>query len=453
MAKSFDLIVLGSGTRGLWLSAQAVKMGWSVLWVEIEQPRQSHDKFEFDEWPFQVGSAERRSEVNAEFNDFIQSVFQPKLQELAVQILTPDGPLELSGLVFKSSLNKFFGNNDRKLLEYLKSIQDGCGKKLDAHTRHIQELYLAHRWCLEWLASLRITREVSTLNWILDWSGTALDPSVGYWLSQDSSAQIADRAVAWAEKNGVKVKRGAKVADVSMQDGLAAGVEILGSEGFIRSRFVVVSCSSETLQKKLPTVGQKVRAPDFSSRIRWIWGRCGIRLKSGARPSGLMDFSSFVTDPLLPLSEANCGLVHWKSQDAEEHVTCWIRMAAADVKRKSYLTQMTTEVVNRLSTLFPRLNESIKEILSFEEYFEPIDIAADKFPIVFEKSCPFVSSKSRVRNVYFAMPELDMDLDYTAGLKNERNGLEFLRSIRNKELRSDRKIHSSRDGRDMVATK
>src|SRR5277367_1877111 len=114
MAESSDVVILGSGMRGLWLGTELVKLGWSVSWFQVHSAvgSVSHikpkDNFVFDDWPWQVGPKMERSQFINALNDFIGDVLEPTAQDIAVQIVTPQGPLELSGPGSDLALKKFF---------------------------------------------------------------------------------------------------------------------------------------------------------------------------------------------------------------------------------------------------------------------------------------------------------------------------------------------------------
>jgi phytoene dehydrogenase-like protein len=330
MARSTDVVILGAGFRGLWLATELVRRGWSVTWVELlTAPSNKRDGgFIFDDCAWQVGPIFKNSKMIQAADDFIQTVIRPLTQETAVQIVTKQGPLELSGGAVGRCLKKFFKETHKELESYLENVR--ASQKLDpvkgaqllyVHTQKIFQQASAKRWVLEWLGGLRRPRAVDTKDWVLKWDGDVLDPRHEFWLLQDGYADIAERAISWAEKNGVKVKRGAKVADIGVQGRVVSGIEMTGAEGYLHCKYLVVACSHQTLQLKAVNFAKNVKAPVKQESKKWIWARCGFFLKPHSKPEGLLPFSSFVIDPLMPLTESNMGILRWNVTEKGDCLT------------------------------------------------------------------------------------------------------------------------------------
>src|SRR5437763_1935489 len=110
MARTTDVAILGAGFRGLWLATELKKLGWDVTWIQLHSPTENKTEggFVFDDWPWQVGPQLTQSKIVQVAKTFIDDVIRPKAQDISVQILTPAGPLELSGGARDGSLRAFF---------------------------------------------------------------------------------------------------------------------------------------------------------------------------------------------------------------------------------------------------------------------------------------------------------------------------------------------------------
>lgn len=462
MAQMTDVVILGDGIRGLWLGSELAKLNLNVTWVQLHStPRGRRDGgFMFDDWAWQVGPVNKSSKLIQTTSDFIETVIKPKIQDISVQILTPKGPFEFSGGGQGRALKKFFKMNAQSLDEYLNAIS--AAQKLDelrgsqllyAHTQKIFKAPLSQRWVLEWLGSLRRPRAVSTADWILKGGGEMLDPQYPFWLLDDSMADIIDRAMIFAEKSGVKVKPKAKVVDVGVEGRRVTGVELQDQSGYLPCRHLVLSASYQFLISHAPKVAKNIKAPAMSANQKWIWIRCGFLLKGRSRPEGLLEFSSFVIDPLMPLVESNMGLIKWKSGEEHDSVTVWVRVPNGELKRGSFLMELQESVQRNMERMLPLFSKNKVKTFSFEEYLKNFDDFGDDFAVVYEGTSGFENARGRLKNVWLAGPGFDRGLELLSQLATEFRLFNKLVEVHTKESRRDRSVHSSRNGADMVSPK
>ncbi len=441
MPEITDAVILGSGLRGLWLSGQLVDLGWKVKWIEI-LPKSTCklDDFIYDDLPWQVGPAYRQSKLVQKVNSFVDSVIRPQSQEVAVQVLTKSGPLEMSGSASHRSLIKFFGQDALKIEELLNTIPNHDKRLLNFHAKKVFTLPSSRRWILEWIGGLRRPRLVTSKEWFSELGGEYLDPKQEYWVITDSSKEILERGIQWALNCGVEIKRGATLIDVGIQKRKITGVEISGGQGFIHCRHTIFSCS----QKVLKTINPALNLDEE----KLIWVRCGFKVKKSLRPTGLMDFSSYVLDPHMPLTGSNFGLLKWNSKFSEsDTLTVWLRLPREELGRPGRTRILTQEIVENLKTFFPYFERDLVVAISIDDFPQ---ITSDNLGIVYAKSAVPNGKTRKFPNLWLAGPEFDRGFELLSQLATENRTLETLEQVKAKEQRRDRALHSPRNGRDMV---
>ncbi|MCC6277981.1 MAG: hypothetical protein IT289_08715 [Oligoflexia bacterium] len=459
MAKNFDVIVLGTSFRGLWLSAELVALGWKVAWIPLMEDLQSSEKG-LDDWPWQVGPALTQSRLVSLSREFIEEVIRPQTQNLSVQILTLKGPLELSGPSRDGTIKNALGEKGSELKTFCDQInllsgsdQGGRGRQhLNSLVSQLARQPFAFRWPVEWLGGLRRPRLVGSLEWVMDFDGELLNPSDPYWLLNDNIQAVTDRAISWATKKGVQVLK-SKILDVGIDGKLATGVEVQGADQFLSCKHLVFSASLQAVGLRLPKFSETLKKPHREGFERLVWIRCGFKLKPGARPQGLQDFSSFVRDPFLPLIDGNFGLIKWVSGPKEDTVTVWSRVAFEDVSRRSYLTDLLKRVEQTADELFPFFSSHLQSVQPFEDYFESKEHTRDFLALVYDKKVGFVPVRHRYKNVWFAGPGHDRGLELLSRLATEHRLLTQLAVLRQKEIDRDRKIHAARNGGNLATQK
>jgi hypothetical protein len=462
MAKTTDVVILGSGFRGLWLATELIKLGWSVTWIQLHATATNKREggFIFDDWAWQVGPAHQSSKLVLVAKEFIEEVIKPELQTMALQIVTPQGPFEFTGGAQSLCFKKFFKDNYAELEDYLLTIR--TAQKLEglkgsqllfAHTHKIFKEPLSKRWVLEWLGSLRRPRTVDTFTWVTQWDGDVLDPELGFWLLQDSLTDVAERAMSWAEKKGVTIIRDAKVVDVGVEGRAITGVEIQGAEGYLQCRHLILSASHQIITKKLSKFSKNLKSPLRPDSERLVWARCGFFMKPHTKPEGLLGFSTFVKDPHMPLKEGNMGLLKWKVTDEGDYLTVWVRIPGSEINRRSYLMNLTQEIQKFLESLFPWFSRRLTAVLPFEEYFKSQELIHDDMALVFDEDSPFATHRTRLKNVWMAGPAYDRGLELLSKLATEMRLLALLNDVKQKESKGDRALHAPRNGQNLVDTK
>jgi hypothetical protein len=458
-----DIVILGSGYRGLWLATEIVKLGWSASWFQIHQPIPAikKDNFVFDDWPWQVGPNISKSHFVNMAREFIDDVLKPKEQEIAIQVITPNGPLELSGPAQEASLKKFFPKSYKEILSYFETIKqsqrvDKGQKILSNHTSKFFQRPLGERWCLELLGGLRRSRAMSTQEWVKNWEGDLLDPASHFWLLNDPIETVVERALQWAEEKGVSIKRNAVISDIGVEGRRATGIEIQGGEGFLSCKQIVLACSYDAAIKSVPRFAKHIQPQVKNDSEVYVWSRCGFYLKPGTKPSGLAEFSSFVMDPYMPLVGSNVGLLKWRVGDSTskgDSLTVWCRVPFAELRRRSYLMNLTEELEKHLGSLFPWFSKRLVAVFPFEEYFHSPGAIRDDLAIVYNDTNKFKASGSRLKNVTQMGPGADRGLELLSQLATEYRMLNQLSEIRKKELKRDRALHPPRNGENMVQPK
>jgi hypothetical protein len=457
-----DVAIIGSGARGLWLSAELAKLGWSVIWVQARTPETNlgKDGFEYDDMPWQVGSSQTNTKLSMLAGKYITKVIDPVAQEVAVQIVTKNGPLELSGGLGKYSLEKFFPENFEELEKYIECV--GKAKELtpkksaqliSAYTKKAFENPLSKRWVLDWIGSLRRSRLVTSRDWVLKWNGEILDPKAPFWILKDDLSHVVERGIAWAEKQGVVIHRNARIADIDVIGRLATGIAFDRAEGFTPVKRIIFSCSYQTIENKFSKFASVIKDPLKTDASALVWIRCGFLLKPGSKPAGLCDFSSFVIDPLMPLVNENAGLFRWKSGVKTDSLTVWVRVNLDEVKRRSFLEELQKNIQSQVTKQFPWFLKQLISSLPFEEHLLTQDLSHDDLAFAFSAKNTFKSQTTRLKNVYLAGPEFDEGLEFLSQLATEMKLLEKLAAIRLKELPRDRTIHTPRNGQSLGQSK
>jgi len=460
MPTDLDIAILGSGCRGLWLATEIVKLGWSVSWFQIHPPLPPLEKnnFVFDDRPWQVGPKINNSHFINMAQEFIDEVIKPKEQEMAIQVVTSSGPLELSGPALGTSLKKFFPKTDKEILSYFEAIkQSGRAEKnqkiLSQATSKFFERPLSERWCLEWLGGLRRSRAMGTQEWVKKWEGDLLDPSSHFWLLDGSIEAVVERAMEWAQSKGVSIKRNAVISDIGVEGRKATGIETHGGGGFLKCKQIILACSYDAAIKSVPRFAKHIKPQVENESEVYVWARSGFYLKPGSKPAGLLEFSSFVMDPYMPLNGSNVGLLKWKEREKGDSLTVWCRIPYAELRRRSYLMNLTEELEKYLGRLFPWFSRNLVAVFPFEEYFHSLDAISDDLAIVYDKKNKFKETHSHLKNVIQMGPETDRGLELLSQLATEYRLLKLLSKNRNKELKRDRTLHPPRNGENMVQPK
>lgn len=434
--------------------------GFEVTWVQVYQSPYHTEKkdFYFDDWAWQVGPADPNSPLVKATKDYVTNVIRPNTQSTTLQVLTSDGPIELADDTRARCLRKFFKDSWKDLNQFMDVIQSARKENprkryqiLEAHTQNIFKMPLGKRWILEWMGALSTSRAVDARTWMTKWDGQFIDPRQDYWLLEDGLGDVIERGIQWAEKKGVKIKRKASVVDIGSQGSLATGVELVGAEGFLKCRYLVVCHSLETLGKVASKFSTKFKDPVKPGAEKLVWVRCGFKMKAHSKPAGLESFSSFVVDPYMPLVADNMGLIKWKVSEDGDSLTVWVRIPHGELKRRGYMVELTEKILNKMRELFPRFSDELVAVRPFEEYFGSSDVGRDDVAMVYDDTTGFSGSRSRIRNMWLCGPERDRNLSLLGGLFTESKIFEELKLIRNKELRRDRKIQPPPDGESVVS--
>ncbi|MDZ4676646.1 MAG: hypothetical protein SGI74_03970 [Oligoflexia bacterium] len=462
MAKTTDVVICGSGFRGLWLASELVKIGWSVTWIQLHRTPSNKREggFVFDDWAWQVGPAHQNSKLVKATQEFINDVIKPELQNIAVQIITPLGPFEFTGGAQKRCFKKFFKDTALELEEFLLNVDSAQkmesvkgSQLIFAYVHKVFKFPLGKRWVLEWLGSLRRPRTVGTFDWITKWGGDILNPNLGFWLLQDSLTAITERAMTWAERKGVTVMRNAKIVDVGVEGRSITGVEIQGAEGYMPCRYLILSASHQTISQKLDNFSKNIKSQLKAGDDKFVWARCGFFMKPHSKPEGLLAFSSYVIDPNMPLKEANMGLLKWRVTNDGDYLTVWVCIPNSEIMRRSYLKNLLCEIQKHLESLFPWFSKQLSAVLPFEEYFQTQDLSHDDLAVVFDESCAFAKHTTRLKNVWLGGPVYDRGLELLSRLATEMRLLTQLSEVKQKESKRDRALYAPRNGQNLDNSK
>jgi hypothetical protein len=262
--------------------------------------------------------------------------------------------------------------------------------------------------------------------------------------------EMMTRGVAFMGTQGVHVVRGVPLVDIGLEGSVARGVEIGGAFGFLQSKYIVLCTNLHTAAHKLPRVAKILKSK--MPTVETFWVRCGFTLKPEARPAGVLDLSSFVMDPLLPLENSNFGILRWRCGKKMDSLTVWMRVKESEMKMPGQAADMMQSVEANLRRLFPRFEAGLISMVPFESYFEPGFAFGNRRP-VYSNIHGFEEPRFSAKHFYFAGPENDPTTELQSMLFSEKKVLDQLSIIREKELKRDRKVHSARDGRAVDATK
>jgi hypothetical protein len=131
-----------------------------------------------------------------------------------------------------------------------------------------------------------------------------------------------------------------------------------------------------------------------------------------------------------------------------------VRIPHGELKRRSYLMNLTEAIQRNLSQLFPLFSKRLVAVFPFEEYFQTPELVLDDLAVVFKEVNGLGDPRTRLKNVWLMGPSQDRGLEVLSQLATEFRMLHRMAEFRKKELKkSDRKIHTARDGRNLVAPK
>jgi len=461
MSDNGTVLVLSQGLRGLWLSVQLKKLGHDVTWIQAQSYQADPvERFRALNLPWQVGIPIPQSPVVKAGAEFVQDVLQARQQEIAVQILTRKGPLELSGGAREKTLKNHFPHSWKDLLALLdviasaNSFREEGRPLMAAHFKKLISRPFRDHWVLEWLSQLRRPAFIPTGEWVLERGGHLLDASRKLWYIEEPLAAVQDRAVLWAEKQRVRIIRAAEVSDIGFEGRMASGVEIKGQNKFLAGDHLVVCLSLWSLSKQkfsiFPRLG--LRPAEFEPLAVWV--KCRFTVKKGTRPEGMEKISSLVGDPYLPYSYSNLLLLHWYEEDSKnDELIVWCKAQHSEMGQQSYMTVLDQQVRQRLEQFVPYFKERVVQFHSFEELQKKNQRFEDR-PLVRKSANLDLPIQLRMKNVYFAAPENDRGFEFLSALASELRVYDHFKKIAlKKEKQRDRKIHSSRNGKSLVPLK
>lgn len=445
MSKALGTIILGADLRGLWLATELAKLGESCTWMQIAGTGTlEKSQFHISEFPFEFGWGSPE-ELQKKWGKFVSEVIQPEYQELGFQILTSKGVFSLGGPYYQGCLDYFFGEKSKEYKQFFNALKKGEEKGISAHL-----LPLTHssenknRWIMKCLS------EVSDSHYptdVLDPLGF-VDPHKKRVLMTQTKNQILEKAVSFAKAKGVDVRLGVKLSDVGYEAQSITGVEVLGAEGFIRCKDLIVCADLETLYTKVPRLKKVLKRKRPENEF--VFGRMTFALESGQRPSGVHDYSFYVDDTVLPLYEDGFLISRFVSDENKTFLNCWVKLPFQETKRLSYLTSMNTQIEGLIKKIFPKIHAKPLKSLKLEDYFQNSLCSDDNRFFVVNGKCQIGAHLTPYRNMYLSLPHEDHDLTFEAGLESEKKVLSVFQNRKEKEIQRDRKIHSSRNGRDLV---
>jgi hypothetical protein len=324
-----------------------------------------------------------------------------------------------------------------------------------AHLKRLLTGAFKDHWVLDWLSQLRRPAFVPTGEWVLDRGGHLMDPSRKLWYLEEPLAQVQERAVQWAEKNDVRVIRGADITDVGFERRLATGIELKGQNKFLPCDQVVFCFSLWSMSKQkfaiFPKLGLKLSEIEPVA----VWVKCRFSMRKGSRPQGMEKVSSLVGDPFLPYSYSNLLLLNWfEDGEKKDELVVWCKVQYSELLHRSYLVALCDQVKARLGTMIPMFTERTLEFHPFEEVDGYKAPRFDDRPFVRKSDSLSLPFHLKMKNVFFAAPENDRGFELLSALASELRVYDHFKKIAlKKEQKRDRKIHSSRNGKDLVNTK
>ncbi len=453
MALSTDVLILGSNQRGLWLASELVRLGWSVMWVQVKEANVSKKvpDFTFDEWAFHVGPQSVLKNLQSSAQDFVAQAFRPHRQEMSVQVLTPQGPVELTGPMRSRVLKRYFPKSASILEDFLENCHGVADKADPAKAKRVRrhEILsrpLGERWILEWFSQLPLSRDIDAKQWFSNYSGIPMDPIGEYLLLDDTLTDVSERGISWAERQGVKIKRHAKLADIGDDGSRVTGIELGGTDGFVSCKYLISTLGWDSLHQKTERFSLKLNRKPKEACERYVWVRTGFKLKPFSRPAGALSWFSVVMDPFMPLRGDNVMFLKWRVSEQGDSLTVWVKIPFEELFRRGYLASVHEKIEERLSSVIPRFTKDMIAAVPFEEYFELKNLTHDDVAVVFDEKTMDQSISTRFKNMWYIGPENDKALYLMSGLNAETELLATLSAIRSKELKRDRKVHTPRNG-------
>ncbi len=428
------IVILGSNHRGLWLAQELVKSKFDVTWMEIEK---GYEPSLLDDFVWQVGTRSEFKKLPVSAQEFSEECFGIEEQE-SLQIITPRGPLDLGGPLSKSALKFYFGSSADSLEQYWESIGSGSEKLISAYEKKILDLNYAQRWAAQWTTALRTS--VSPRAGLLG-NEPRLNPNEPYFLTKNSMTKARQTAMEKVSKAGVKVLGNSTILDIARDGNRITGIENEESRGFVSCDELVLACSAEHIEKKIPEFSKKMKAVQENSKpAQFVWLRFGFKMKARSKPEGLYEFSSFVMDPLMPLEGSQFGILRWAPTEKNDIVTVWSRILFEDTKKQSTLEILADEVRTNLSLLFPKFEECF--ILTIAPQ---IQISADNATYIYPADRKVYRDLYK-KNLWLAGIATDYSANLTSAMETEFRIYKGILNKYRKEFKGDRALHQTKHG-------
>ncbi len=427
------IVIMGSHHRGLWLAQELALQKFEVTWIQTQNLLSSGDRV------WQAGSQNKFEGLTASAQDFVTKTFETSVQE-NFQVITPLGLFDFSKELLPQSLASFFSSENSQLLEKYKDSIIRNNQSLSGALEHkLARIPKSQRWCLEWMGPLSFHYDNQSIK------GSEIS-LINYLLAGNHSSTFQKNALNWVEGKTPKVKilENSKVIDIAHDGWRVTGIELEQSTGFLPCDELVFSSSSENIKKRYPKFSEKMRVIQGNSvEPKFTWIPVQIKMNKDSKPNGLPVFSSYVIDPLMPLTGPGFGMMKWTKEVDHDKLVVWCKMHTTDMKKQSVIENLVEEIQKNLSVLISSFE---MQVISVE--IPTITIQSETHDYVYEKDVDIHRGEFK-KNLWLAGIETDSRLDFISSLETEKVILDKLVHKYRKELKVDRALHTSPNGKSL----
>ncbi len=435
MESRSDIVIVSAFGRGVWLALELAQVKTNqVTFIDVSD-RLGHSQPEDWNGPFPLLKTSQFSE--AQWN-FLAEGSHLEPIENGYTFWLANGPWEITGPLFDFIRQKNQIHPD--VVKYLKEYHT----MTEANRKLLQTKIEKMTGKENWLAYF--AQQLTSSVYISD--RIALEPTIPLAMFSPCYIRQANEATTEVmykklREAGVRLYLNAKLEDLSVQSRVLDGIEIASERsGIVTGKKFVWMLTGEETRRFTSRVLETLFG-DGIVEASWCWVRFLIRIADGPERDVLPGAFTMAKDIHLPWTHANVCLVERTKRPGIFRT--WMRVAAGRRFQRSYMTEMSNDLVAEFRKRIPAIAVEVEEMPP-EFHFGFEELGPPRYPVLSKQDARRIS-RTKIKNVYHMGPEDWGGLDWGTRMSVEnRTFFTLLTENSNKkpeELKSDNSLYPS----------
>ena len=428
MESRSDVVVISAFGRGIWLAQELARQKINVTFVDVSE-RLGHSEPEDWNGPFPLMKTNQFSDDQWKFLAEGSS-----LEEVAngFTFWLPTGPWELKGPLFNFLGEKIQVHSD--VIRYLKDFYSLPETERKILRGKIEQMTGRENW-LAYFA-YQISSCLYTSERIVLEDSMPLSLFSPCYIRQTNESTNGTKFET-LRKAGVKLFSNAKLEDLSAQGRVLDGIEIASERsGIITGKRFVWMLTGEETRRFNPRVLSRVY-PDGVVESSWCWVRFLLKVAEGPESDVLPLAFAISKDVHLPWTHSNISLVERTRKPGL--FRAWIRVAAGRRFQRSYMTEMSNDLVEEFRKRIPATKIEVLQMPP-EYHFGFEELGPPRHPVLLKQDVRKVS-RERFHNVHYLCPEDSGGFDWSSRMASENRILFTIQKEMKESSKNDQSIH------------